>query len=170
MLSQSISCTQPIHFARAKVIIVPCPDGQKSCPGGYDENGCHLPNQCVSESCEGCPPLYGNSTCNEWQYTVLCPGPDSEECPYSDICAHSPHGQTCEVDVCPVYCEDNELTCSAHHNDNGCPEYKDYCIPMFDTDGCMNFCPEAMTCHDSANYTQCPGGTDFNGCNIPIGM
>ena len=143
------------------------------CPGGKDENGCYLPNQCISESCGGCPPLYGNSTCDQWEYTALCQGPDSEECPYSEICAHSPHGQTCDVDVCPVYCGANEVKCegkSEYASSQECPEYKDYCMEAYDSDGCMNFCPNWNKCPDNnSNFTECPGGTDFNGCNVPRG-
>ena len=123
-------------------------------------------------SCRGCPPIDGNCDHN----SVLCSGPDNEICPFTEVCVYPPQfNETCDVDLCPAWCKDGEITCHDYGFDwfwdlnitfhEECPKFKEYCLPEFNENGCPNMCPV----HCPEGYKECPGGQDFNGCDIVSG-
>ena len=149
------------------------------CSKGYDENYCYLGGECVPKSCRGCPPIGGNSSLNSEtcpSHSVLCAGPENDVCPFKEVCVFTGHfDETCDIDICPAWCKEDEITCHGHGFDwlydfnitfwQTCPKFKEYCIPEFDNKGCQNMCP--VEC--PTGYIECPGGQDFNGCDILSG-
>ena len=64
----------------------PCPLNHKQCPGGYDMNGCSMPDTCVSEpiGLDGSKCYVACPTPPPVDHTVCPGGFDSNGCPIPD--------------------------------------------------------------------------------------
>jgi len=123
------------------------------CPGPWkDGEKCPPPSTCMpmkSGDCWNvCP-----SNCPE----KSCPGamgPDG--CPVADTCMPNDS-------FCPVHCGKDMMQCSAPMDPKtGMPMGPDTCMPMKNGD-CWATCP--MVCGKGSKH--CPGGMDYNGCEMP---
>merc|ERR1719277_713944 len=144
----------------------PCGKGMMSCYGGWDANGCELPDTCVeqhpggNESCWGhCPVACGPDE-------ITCPGGiDSwSGCPMGDWCMWKDPLSTCDVQ-CPMTCGKGMMHCHGGWDANGC-ELPGTCVEMHPggNESCWGRCP--ATC--GPEEITCPGGIDsWTGC--PMG-
>lgn len=112
-----------------------------------------------------CPPLPPPRECGPDENS--CELPEFNGCPSGSLCIPKMmdyNGEYCDIQQCPLMCNENEMFCSGTWDGFGCPSTNDFCLPMPDN-GCPVFCP--ADCNEEWGEVLCPATMMPDGCMGP---
>ena len=135
------------------------------CPGGEDEKGCKMQDLCVQKGfgnnaapCDGFCPVKCKDNENECEQ----PQDPVTNCPSSPICVpkdKSSNGDYCDLQQCPLICQETEHPCHGDETSDGCKK-ADVCVTKgtsLQGETCPGTCP--ISCENG--WIKCDGVIDY---------